>query len=159
MSLRELTPAGQEEGVRARIYAELERHGFPPPGPYPLQFRSPLFTPEATRQALAVEMVGASAVAVSHGGEPTAEESRLLAETLPELARTHDAVSPALTEPGFTSFIFERPDGARNAAAFLAAVKKVLPPHWRVTEGVLPPRPEASTGTSTGTPAANTSDT
>jgi hypothetical protein len=61
------TESGSETragSCRYRVLAELARHGFPPPEPRVLEFRSPEFTPEEARLAVAEDLIR------SRGDEP-----------------------------------------------------------------------------------------
>lgn len=127
--------AGQ---CRARVFEELERHGFPQPELRSLEFRFPGFSPLALRSAVAADLVGAHGVVIEHGAEPDAAGAELLERALPELARAHGAAEKELREPTFVSFFFERPLTEQDAAAFLAEAAQAVPAGWKVTAGVLP---------------------
>ncbi|WP_435127322.1 hypothetical protein [Actinacidiphila sp. bgisy144] len=140
MALATLDDDGESKGGhrRRRVLEELARHGFPAPAPRPWEFRTPRFSARAVTAAVAMDLRGTQAVAVRHGAEVSAEEEPLLARTLPELAGANGGADTVLREADFVSFFFEGPAAADHAAAFLAAAREVVPPHWGVTPGTLP---------------------
>lgn len=132
---------GKAGRCQAEVFAELERHGFPPPEPTALEFRIPPYSPLALRTAVAADVVRAHGVVIEHGPDPSPSEADLLARTLPELARAHAAAETVLREPAFTTFIFERPLTEQDAARFLSEAAKAVPARWKVTPGILPSDP------------------
>ena len=145
MTLSNLDPGqeGRAAERRDQVFAELERYGFPRPAPTAMEFRLPGFSPLALRTAIAVHIVGASAVHIAHGADPDERERELLDRTLPELARAHGATETPLREPSFIGFTFEAPQGAEAAAGFLAEAAALVPAHWQTGPGLLPGVPEA----------------
>jgi hypothetical protein len=139
---------GETKGDHRRrlVLEELAAHGFPPPAPRPWEFRTPRFSACSLTAAVAMDLRGTHAVAVRHGGGATAEEQRLPARTLPELARAHGGGDTTLSEPDFTSCFFEGAGAAEHAAAFLAEARAAVAAGWPVTAGTLPSAEESNGG-------------
>jgi hypothetical protein len=117
-----------------RVYAELERHGFPKPSPHTLDFRLPRYTPEEVTRAAAIDMLKLHPVTVTHGPLDV-DGTRLLDAGLPGLARESGPVREIHREPGYAIFSFEASEGA---GAFLAAARGVAPAAWSIAAGALP---------------------
>ena len=139
MTLTDLEPDSEDSRsvlCQNQVYAELERHGLPKPPPRTLEYRSPRYTPEQTRRAVAADFLGLHPVTVNHGEPANDHDAQLIGETLPELARTHGATSEIVSETLYTIFFFDGSESA--AAAFIAAALEVVPADWRMTPGALP---------------------
>jgi hypothetical protein len=117
-----------------RVYAELERHGFPKPPPHTLDFRTPRYTSEEVNRAAAMDLLKLHPVTVTHG--PLDDDGTHLLDTeLPDLARDSGPVREIHREPGYAIFSFEDSEGAD---AFLAAARGVAPAAWSIAAGALP---------------------
>lgn len=117
-----------------RVYAELERHGFPKPPPRTLEFRMPRYTPEEVTRAAAIDLLKLHPVTVTHG--PLDDAGTGLLDTgLPGLARDAGPVREIHREPGYAIFSFEAAEGA---GAFLTAARSVAPAAWSIAAGALP---------------------
>lgn len=133
---QDLHRGDDNRGVRCaqRVYAELERHGFPKPPPHTLDFRMPPYTPEAVSLAIAIDMLRLHPVTVTHGRLDD-DGTHLLDTELPDLARDSGPLREIHREPGYAIFSFEASEGA---AAFIAGARSVAPAAWSVATGALP---------------------
>jgi hypothetical protein len=118
-----------------KVYAELERHGFPRPRPVPLEFRYPQYTDDEVTRAVAIDLLRLHPVTVTHGPLDGDASRRLLDTDLPELAHGAGAVREIHREPTYAIYSFE---DEPPAAAFAAAARGVVPATWPVTTGALP---------------------
>jgi len=140
MSTYDVSPDPDGEGDRRarrcaeRIYAELERHGFPRPEPRTLDFRLPRYTPEEVTRAAAIGLLKLHPVTVTHG-PLDADGTRLLDTELPGLAGEAGPVREVHREPGYAIFSFEDADAA---AAFRTAARRIAPAAWSIAAGALP---------------------
>jgi len=117
-----------------RVYAELERHGFPKPPPRTLEFRMPRYNPEEVARSAAIDFLKLHPVTVTHG--PLDKDGTHLLDTeLSVLARESGPAREIHREPGYAIFLFEAAEGA---GAFLTAARGVAPATWPVATGALP---------------------
>jgi hypothetical protein len=117
-----------------RVYAELERRGFPKPPPRTLEFRLPGYTPQEVTRAAAIDLLKLHPVTVTHG-PLDGDGARLLDTGLADLARDSGTVREIHREPGYAIFSFEAAEGA---GAFLTAARGAAPAGWSVAAGALP---------------------
>jgi hypothetical protein len=134
--LKDLHLGNGNRGVQCaqRVYAELERHGFPKPPPYTLDFQMPPYTYEQVTLAAAMDLMKLHPVTVTHGPLDGDGTSPLDTE-LPDLARDSGPLREIHREPGYAIFAFETPEGA---GAFVAAAAFVAPAAWSIAAGGLP---------------------
>lgn len=117
-----------------RVYAELERHGFPKPPPSVLKFRTPPYTQEQVDRAAAIDMLRLHPVTVTHG-PLEACGLRVLDTDLAALAAEAGPPRETHREPTYAIFEFETPAAAD---AFMGAARAATPEAWSVTDGALP---------------------
>lgn len=72
-------------------------------------------------------------VTIAHGTPETPEETELIYEALPALARECGPLSGTRGGNEYTTWLFCGPGAAENGAAFIAVVTSIAPRWWRVT--------------------------
>jgi hypothetical protein len=117
-----------------RVYAELERHGFPKPPPGILKFRTPRYTPEEVDRAAVIDMMKLHPVTVTHG-LLAAWSLRVLDTELPALAAEAGPLREINREPTYAIFSFETPGAADT---FMGTARAAAPPAWSIADGALP---------------------